>query len=388
MQEDFHYYATYCAACIAGYSHEDCLAIAYSANYVDLCTKSALSRIGAPQEAATTQSMMELADSRTDILGLQDITRIWASFHFLPKDLYADVNKGYRRYKEKYRMICGPDSVLLEETVRLAKGKSLQAAGVAMHVLADTWAHMNFAGTPSLVINNINDQVFELLAEGDSFKEVKIAFKHSPGAADDPEKGLYNSSIFQIGETSIMNLGHGRIGHLPDYSYIRYKYMPAWGDYRMIEKDNPSDYYKAFCQMIFALKYLKGDNPSFEKGKYDFDAAQPYKERIDRILRKRQVIACEDWKAFGRELSGREIPAFDDNSFDEEYKNAPEDSKDDTFLGKFILAALAQKSMVTNKIYSSGSRLAGVSIRFNENGLKGIKAYHKLAMARKEGRKK
>ena len=52
------------------------------------------------------------------------------------------------------------------ETVKLARGGSLQAAGLAMHVLADTWAHSNFAGTPSLVINNTNYHFFELLPDG------------------------------------------------------------------------------------------------------------------------------------------------------------------------------------------------------------------------------
>ena len=30
MNADFHYYATYCAAILAGYSHEESLAISYS----------------------------------------------------------------------------------------------------------------------------------------------------------------------------------------------------------------------------------------------------------------------------------------------------------------------------------------------------------------------
>ena len=49
-----------------------------------------------------------------------------------------------------------------QDTVELAKGRSLQAVGIAMHVLADTWAHQNFAGTPSLVINNTNFHFFAI----------------------------------------------------------------------------------------------------------------------------------------------------------------------------------------------------------------------------------
>ena len=164
MQEDFHYYATYCASLIAGFSHQESLDICYSAQLADWCTRTFLSGINAPSDAATTQLQMELMDAPTTRTGLQDITQIWASFHFLPGDLRAKPEKKCsRRYLNKYRMICQPDGDLLVDTVKLAKGKSLQAAGVAMHVLADTWAHRNFAGTPSLVINNTNGHFFELV---------------------------------------------------------------------------------------------------------------------------------------------------------------------------------------------------------------------------------
>ena len=58
------------------------------------------------------------------------------------------------------------------------------------------------------------------------------------------------------------------------------------------------------------------------------------------------------------------------------------DEKDDTFLGRFFLAALAQKSLVTNKIFISGSLLAGFSIDFEKKGFKGIKDFRILAEAR------
>lgn len=150
MQGDFHYYATYCAAYLAGYSHEQSLSICYSAQFVDLCSATLLSKLKAPQSAATTQLKLEMMKTRTDRVGLQNITRIWASFHFLPYDLYATRERCGKRYLNKYRLICKPNSDLIVDTVKLAKGSSLQAAGVAMHVLADTWAHSYFAGTPSL----------------------------------------------------------------------------------------------------------------------------------------------------------------------------------------------------------------------------------------------
>ena len=154
MQADFHYYATYCAAYLAGYSHKEALDLCYSAQMVDCLTKTFLKSISATVHAATSQSQAELVDLKSDITAIQDITRIWSSFHFLPKDLYAEVPHSTRTYRNKYRLICGPNGRLLKDTVELAKDRSIQAAGIAMHILADTWAHYNFAGTPSLVINN------------------------------------------------------------------------------------------------------------------------------------------------------------------------------------------------------------------------------------------
>ncbi len=375
MQADFHYYATYCAAYLAGYSHKEALDLCYSAQMVDCCTKTFLKSINASIHAATSQTQAELVDMRSDVISLQDITRIWASFHFLPKDLYVKVPHSTRNYRNKYRLICGPNGSLVTDTIELAKGRSMQAAGIAMHVLADTWAHYNFAGTPSLVINNTDNNFSEIMEDGTIRP---ISFKHSPGASDDIEKGVFNSTVFNMGETNILNLGHGHAGHLPDYSYIRYKYMPAWDNYRECLKDNPSDYRKAFCQMIYAMKYLRGANKVFELNTYDEETIAPYEERIMPILTKRQEDASSDWKAFGEELSGQNIPDFDVNTHVASYKNALPEDRDATFLGKFIIASLSQKSMITNKIYRSGNILAGFSVEYDKKGFGGIKDYLKL----------
>ena len=379
MQADFHYYATYCAAILAGYTHDEALDLCYSAQFVDCCTKTFLKSVGASVHAATSQSQAELVDTRADMVGLQDITRIWSSFHFLPKDLKAVTPRATKAYKNKYRLICGPNGELLKATVELAKSRSLQASGIAMHVLADTWAHMNFAGTPSLVINNTTNDFYEVMFDGTLSK---ISFKHAPGASDDIENFTYNSTVFNPSENNILNLGHGHAGHLPDYSFIRYKYLPAWDGYRECLKDNPSDYRKAFCQMIYAMRYLRGDIETVETDTYDEETVKPYRERITEILTKRQLDASEDWKVFGEELSGQDIPDFDVNRYASEYMHA--EDKDDTFLGKFILAALSQKSMVTNKIFSSGNSLAGFSIDYQKKGFGGIKDYMKLVMEKRD----
>jgi len=377
MQEDFHYYATYCAAFLAGYTHEESQQICYSAQLVDLCSRTFLRKIGGPASAATTQLQLELMDARTDPAGLQDITRIWASFHFLPKDLHAEAPGG-KRYRNKFRLICGPNGELTADAVELAKGRGLPAAGLAMHVVADTWAHQYFAGTPSLVINNTDYYFYEILGRGENSTDRKIDFRHSVSAPDDIENGKYTNSVYQSSEYHIMNLGHGRAGHLPDYSFIRYRYLPAWGRYEEVVKDNPSDYLHAFCQMVAALRYLRGDLPDFAKDSCDVDTVLPYGERIKTILVRRQLSASKDWKAFGEELSGQTIEDFDLEKYQTEYMDAPKEDRDQTFLGRFILAALAQKSMVTNRIFNSGNKLAGLSVDFSDKGFKGIKDFKEL----------
>lgn len=375
MQRDFHYYGTYCAASLAGYSHEESMAIAYSAELVDHCSRSFLAALKAPLSAATTQLAFEMANARTDILGLQDITRIWASFHFLPYDLNREVGKGGRRYRNKYRLICDTNGPLLKETVRLAKGKGLQAAGLAVHVLADTWAHRYFAGTPSLVINNMSRNVVELVTREDgSIDEQPVKFRNSL-SGDDLSTGIFTCTPTMNSENTIMNLGHGRAGHLPDYSFARYKYLPAWAEYHEILKDNPSDYYRAFCQMVYALSFLHGNHETFETERYDTSTVAPWEDRIRSFLVKRQLDIMDEWHALATSITGRTLEDFSLDKYQQEYLCASPDEKNDTFLGKFILAALEQKGMVTNKIYSSGNPLAGRSIEYREGAFAGMKDY-------------
>ena len=381
MQQDFHYFATFCAALMAGYTPEESLQIGYSSFLVDCCTRRFLSAAGAPLSAATTQDQLELIDAPTDILGLQDITRIWAPFHFLPGALYAECG-GPKVYRDKYRLICLPDSDLAEKTVKNAAGRGLPAVGMAMHILADTWAHTYFAGTPSLVINNTNYHFFELFPDE---TEKRVSFIHNPALTDDTETGLYIASIYRPDENSVMNLGHGRAGHLPDYSFIRYRYLPAWGDYAEIVKDNPADYYLAFCQMVRAMQYLRTGTGTFERRQYAFDTVRPYEDRVKRILSVRRRNAAEDWKRFGEELSGITLPPFDAFACVGEYTAAKD--KDSTLLGQFVLAALSQKSLVTREIFQSGSRLAGFSAEYRPGRINGIRDFAVLIRSELEKRR-
>ncbi|MCQ2796019.1 MAG: hypothetical protein MJ213_01735 [Bacilli bacterium] len=367
MNADFHYYAAYCASLIAGYSNNEAEKIAYSSCFVDFCTHTLLKKCGAPISATTTQSLFELADFKTDIFGLREITRIWSSFHFLPGDLYAPVKKGGRNYKSKYRLICKPNSQLLIDTVNLAKNSSLEAIGIAMHVLTDTWAHQNFAGTPSLVINDTNTHIYEIL----NGKECQINLSPNPKRLENIDEHKYQNSMYMPSENSVMNIGHGRIGHIADLSFIKYKYMPAWDGYNEIIKDNPSDFMKAFCQMVYALKYFRNENSEFKLNEYD--PINKYKKKVEEILSKRQLTSEKDWKEFACELAGATINDFDDQKYVKEYTNAKDRSKTD--FNSFISHAVKQKKMVTSRIVESKNRLAGYSIDKKRNPLKKLEKH-------------
>lgn len=361
MQIDFHYYAAYCAARLAGFDHGESLAICTASQYVDCCTRTSLKKMKAPLAAATTQTQMEMMDVRPGLLSLQDITRIWASFHFLPGDLYARKQGCSRQYLNKYRLVCQPNSALLKDTLEQAKKiGTLQAFGLAMHVLADTWAHRYFAGTPSMVINNITAYFYEARITDGKEEWKKVDFRHSVSGPDDLETGKYTNTPMQFNEWSVMNLGHGRVGHLPDYSFIKYRYLPAWGDYEEVVKDNPAEYLSAFAQMVYALKWLREGTGKFQTETYDWDAVAPIREDVEKILRRRQLLACEDWKALGQRLSGEALPDFSERAYAEEYISAPAQEKERTAPGRFIHAALAQKSMVSRKIFESGNLAAGI----------------------------
>ncbi|MBQ3899697.1 MAG: hypothetical protein II741_07660, partial [Lachnospiraceae bacterium] len=102
----------------------------------------------------------------------------------------------------------------------------------------------------------------------------------------------------------------------------------------------------------------------FHTDTYENKAVEGFEDEIRAILNKRQTESgsCADWKAFGEKLSGKEIPDYNENTYQDEYITANKDEKSDTFLGKFFEGTLAQKSMVTSRIFESGNLLAGYSV--------------------------
>lgn len=374
MNKGYHYYATLTAAHLAGYTLDEAVIIAHAAQLVDMCTKTYLLSLGGPVSAATTQANVELVSVRLDVVGRQDITRIWSSFHFLPYDLYAKAPWGPRSYREKYALICAPNGPLVSDVVELARGKGLEAAGICCHTVADTWSHAFFAGTPSLAINNVaSAELVELVEEGDGYATRRVTFVHRPAGSDDLVRNVYTQSMFSVEENSVMNLGHGRCGHLPDYSFMRYRYLPSWGNYRAVVKDNPRSFYLALSQMVHVLRYLHGEIGAFERETYEDEILAPYAADVEALLNTRTLDEGPLWQRLTDEIVGRQTPAFDRAPLDREYLACSAKAREQTMLGRFFRHAMAQKSLVTNRVWKSGNRLCGRSIEMGE-GLFGVLA--------------
>ncbi|MDE7269048.1 MAG: hypothetical protein K2N81_01075 [Acetatifactor sp.] len=355
MNLDFHYYGTYCAARLAGYGRTEAEEIAYYAQFVDECSESLLKAKGVPADklSVTVNTDDELTAQFTDLRAyttepLRQVSGIWSAFHFLPGNLGGEIEAEELSEEEQreFRRLCLPDSSLMVKMVQEAKAdRSLPAIGMAMHVLADTWAHSYFAGIPAKHVNDIQGDVHELRED----REVRLTL--TLDTFDDNLEGNRYShtppNVFR--DKSIVYLGHGRIGHLPDYSFMRYAYKPAWLRSGMTLKNNAQEYRKAFCQMIAAMQYIRGDREIFDKHIYaELDAVKT--QRLQELFKVRVLRSDEQWRHFIENDLSREdteagcIEGFDVDKCFREYVGA--EHKNETGLAKFLTAAKNHRYLV------------------------------------------
>jgi hypothetical protein len=153
------------------------------------------------------------------------------------------------RDNKDFCMMCLHDGPLVEKMVNDTKVspetgadadiKNLILIGIRMHVLADTWAHEYFAGTPNYWVNDATN--------------VKVT------------KGTYNRTD-RIGMTnpscySVVYLGHAEAGHYPDLGHLCYEYTTKWSN-ETIKINNPVRFKSALMEMIAKMKVINGRNVS------------------------------------------------------------------------------------------------------------------------------
>lgn len=262
MEQNFHYHVTYTAAVLAGFSPDDGQKIARAAQYVDECD-------GITVQSTGTLIWDNLLDTFPGNSQIRDVLKIWPVFHFLPGDVEAIrdyVNpqlwsSSRLEHQMAPKLICTPESRLVKETVETAKEsydrlsapdgeeERLQCVGIAMHVLADTFAHQGFSGIPLACVNEVRE-VKEVKRDGTFGDKWYKIFEYSPALSD----------------RSFGYLGHGRIGHIVDQPGACFAYQPAWknpvGDSWTV-RYNPLEFYCAFLQMREAMEYITGARPAF-----------------------------------------------------------------------------------------------------------------------------
>lgn len=217
MEVDFHFHAMGVLARAAGFSESESLDMAYASQYVDDATEG---------EPITVDTAL-FEPVRTAHLGLKSFDwdvqkKVYLPFHFLPSAPQIRPNDSF---------VTRPNSpfarlVFAKACEEKDPGQRIIAQGIALHTLADTWAHELFTGRH----NSEND--------------VEGIHLWKDGAWTHPlVENVYLDFLPQI--------GHAQAGHYPDYPYAKWKYRRGGTD-EIIERDNTALFAKA-CKTIHAL---------------------------------------------------------------------------------------------------------------------------------------
>lgn len=292
MNIDFHYYATYYAAGLSGFKEGEAQKIAWAAQMVDELYPSYVAQCDLGEDTIVTcqESLKELiwdniqySDDFNSTIS-HGIRGIWAPFHFLPGHIDDGginevINLNYRNAKgnvEKYTQeeqdyidIClalrcrkGTNSPTAKKMIEYVKkqyeklndDEGLYCIGLSMHVLADTWAHDDFAGIPCYMVNSIFKRTV-LEDDSNSYLRSEVTI---------------GTSLNRFAINSAAYLGHGDAGHAPDYDFLKYRYFPRYrvpGNFitsffklnQRMEINNPVRFQEAIRAMYNALCYIRND---------------------------------------------------------------------------------------------------------------------------------
>ncbi|MFY9260361.1 MAG: DUF6765 family protein [Gallionella sp.] len=135
--------------------------------------------------------------------------------------------------------------------------------GVRAHVIADTWAHQDFCG-----LNNVLNTYWDVNYTGGFFGgwgEQSINYNDGTTSSSSWKNKTISStygtsSNFVAAPNGTSYLGHGWMGHLPDFSFVKFRYKPCWADPSKgaIERNNPQEYQPAWVELVSLFTQAKG----------------------------------------------------------------------------------------------------------------------------------
>ena len=267
MNKDFHLYATFLAAKLAGYSTIHAKEIAFAAQMVDdfdeTHSKTCHTVTGMAGKMLEAWKDTYFSGNNSSAL---DISDTWMPFHFIPMRPIPVNMAG--NTSEAFACGCGNPMAEVCEFM-IPKNSEEQAAlsltriGITMHVLADSFAHSGFAG-----ITCYNPRIAEQISvEILDCREGLSASDHAPVAM---------SSLLQ----GTSYYGHGSAGHIPDLSWAKYYYGWKGGNQgSTFTRNNPNDFASAFEKMVHYLVRYRNHLPLAEAVSYRTEDVREYLER-------------------------------------------------------------------------------------------------------------
>jgi len=202
MQKDFHYCAVYVLSTEAGFRPADAATIAYASQYVDDATES---------EPVPLPHGQVFDTVRTAHIGLRSLAwgvqkKVYMPFHFLANIVRRDAP---REFSYVTRPATGAKE---EQATRLFAAAvaerdpefRLIRLGVALHTIADTFAHAGFSGR--------HDQENDV---------ERIAVQTTTGWRE--------CVIGSVTDVFRPRIGHAEAMSYPDYPYLTWRYRDAQG---------------------------------------------------------------------------------------------------------------------------------------------------------------
>jgi len=282
MQIDGHHTATYVAARIAGFSHDEAAKIAYAAQYVDDATnEGTIEFLDSPYMYARIASAHRMIDYQ-NLMAMQNHLA-WIPFHFLPgnEGLLAgqEPSQGARR-----KLICRPDSPVARDMLKAAmedigSARELHRLGVTMHVYADTFAHQGFVGSidaANVVINARSDHPETDRAIATATRRALLKSLRGQWMAFwalvlySFESAWYEHEwplAYWRHFLSKTPLGHAKADTYPDQPYLKWSYTDCAG--KVVERDNPKTFLQAMHMMVRAMRAWRARDFSVDLAKYE-----------------------------------------------------------------------------------------------------------------------
>ena len=179
--------------------------------------------------------------------------------------------------------------------------------GVRAHVLADTWAHQDFCGLDN-VLNTYWDANYDgTLLSG--WRNESIYYNDQASKrANIVLSSTYHRSNPNLDATpnGTSYVGHGWMGHLPDFSFVTFEYKPCWADPTkgLITRDNRVQYKAAWMELVSLFTQANG------QGQLKLDNG--FKEKLSQAVAAIGKPCRLDGNVLGRKSSA---DAWQDNFF-------------------------------------------------------------------------